>query len=308
MNRDEAIRLGGRYPTRALNNNVISSFENINPSYLIEHVSHVSSGLVQRGLVFCIDSDRFFPFVNLDTKEIVVPDRFGAYVWACSYGLFVYFEEFQKNLAQSGRLAGRPIPANTKITGALELLQFSMQLIGKESEWDVSRLPNPERPKDGDKYYVEKCNALFQDQMAIFLFHELGHLIFRHNKDVDDPDAIQQENDSDNFSMSTVFNGIEDNQQAIQRSFALILASLTMLFPSAISPGRHPTPDDRILRAYSHIEHFLPKLHHPYVWGFGVLSLKLFLGRVFGRTFGDPLRDPKKEFDQLLTVFDGLRR
>lgn len=307
MNRDEAIRLGGRYPTRVLNNNIIWSFENINPRYLAEHLSHVSDGSVQRGLVFSIDNNGLFPFVNLDTKEIVVPDRFGAYLWACTYGLFVYFEEFQKQLTQSGQSTGKPDQANTKIVRALELLQFAMQLIDNEGCWDAERLPNPEQPKDCDTYYVEKCNALYQDQMAIFLFHELGHLVFRHNKGAEDADAIQQENDSDFFSTATVLDGIEDQQQEVQRSFSLILASLTTLFPSAIAPSRHPTPDDRILRAYSQIENFLPKLHHPYVWGFGVVSLKLFLGWKYGRTFGDPLDDPKEEFDLLLAVFDELR-
>lgn len=124
--------------------------------------------------------------------------------------------------------------------------------------WDRS-LPNPETVDPLDKFFVEKVNGIFQDSIALFLNHELGHIVLKHKPytDISHEESVEQEKEADNFALQAYLDGKEGDASRVQSGLAVLFTYFSPLFttshPENLKKNTHPDTDVRFYNALERV-------------------------------------------------------
>lgn len=314
----------GFLPIRVLQHNIISHFENFTPDALLQLEKWVSSGLIHPGIDWMIGKDKVrTPFVDYDTKKIVIQEVFAAYIWSLSYSLIVIYEEGIQKKALIGQWNGKIEFDTQLLQNAAKLLQWAISLTTSFSPWDTS-LPNPEIYNNSEeKWYGEKINGIFLNSVIFVLRHECCHLVNGHcdfaerikGKNLAQLTPVELseykmlENEADVFAMNSLVSEIDNEKEKLEKGLAMLLTNLSILFilknPKEVNSPTHPDVDTRIHNLLEYIGEDLPKFD--YLWYLACFACNLFFAH-HRIEVGQEMADTSIHlFTRYLKVFDQIK-
>lgn len=238
-------------PTEILNLNICAHFQ--------ELISRLSKDLrcpELKTTIACEISGKIKPpKVIIKNNEILLHKKFIDYLWAYTYGWFVLYDEFMMK-------SSLKYSSNKKIVDRAQGLRRRAEK--KDLYIWFNSMPRPDglRLSKKEKNYAYIANAIFLDALSVWLFHEVGHVKFRHFKgegERDEVDQIQCEQDCDNYAIKA-FVGEETNQDILRnKMIGVVIAFSSMFFlddkkPLILVQKKHPDLDTRfanILETFS---------------------------------------------------------
>jgi hypothetical protein len=241
-------------PIRVLEHNIAFKFEHINEYSSDQFKKYVQNEKVQPCIIWDTSCEFFFPKVNTLDGQIIVNEKFLEYIWILIFSHWVLYEEDQMkreiNIVQAKAL----IVNEPLIDRAQRLSVVCKTLSFVQNGWDY-KLPNPEMINPIDKFFVEKVNGIFQDSIALFLNHELAHLVLNHkpSKLISPAESVDQEKKADNFALQAYLDGREIDIPKAQSGLAVLFTYFSPFFiaknPASLISTTHPDTDVRLYNA-----------------------------------------------------------
>ncbi len=214
--------------------------------------------------IACKTYDKLIPpKVIVENKEILLHRDYINFLWAFCYGSWVVFEE--SVMKKCFEMKGEHKYQNKKIISrAMELRRSAEK---KRIKIWFPSMPRPDglRLSSKERWYSFKVNNIFLDALAILLFHEVGHVKFKHldnRRNREKIDQIQCEQDCDNYAVDVIVGDslYEDRFLFQQKIISVIIAFSAMLFlgnsPLLFLQDEHPDLDNRLYNVLSKYEIF----------------------------------------------------
>lgn len=283
-------------PIEVLWNNIIHTFENIDPNWLENHKKAVAKGLVipELDYDYCRENGLKPPCADPEKRNIYLQQVHLEHLWTFIYSVLVMYEESVINPMQKGSFDGEIKINNELLVRANQLFDWSISLSNKVTQWDTS-LPNPAyHHNDREKFYAEKTNGLFQSAVAYLLYHEYAHLILGHDiyflgrtkadmeklSDDECSTLIQLEQEADLFALNRVNGSAETDRAKLVGGlpvFMTIFSSLLMVkYKSSIQQKRHPDLDARLANLLFELDLNEDENSH-YIYYYGCYAIIMFL-------------------------------
>ncbi|MCG9767195.1 hypothetical protein L1D59_01095 [Pseudoalteromonas piscicida] len=250
-------------PITVLWGNIVHAFECADESALDLHKQATKCGKLSKSIAYDNGKEKVrTPYVDLKTREINLQETYLSHLWSFIYSVFVMYEEgIQKPLINNsfdGVLRFEtPLLQRAKL-----LFDWSISLTSEYSDWNEG-LPNPRtHNNEREQFYAEKVNAIFQDAVAYFMFHEFTHLtqghesffpgvVFGGRSEEELAELIQMENEADQYAFSMLLKDTDDEKKRWVKGLSIlfVMCSALLITPraSSIKQATHPDLDNRLL-------------------------------------------------------------
>ena len=243
----------GHLPVRVLQHNIIHQFENTTTDF-----PNLSEGIIKRyglnkEINYLLNSNKTNgnkvrgPYVLNSTKQIHIQETFLAYLWCICYSTYIF----------TGNLIDKNNIKNTE--KATELMQYSLSLLNKYSDWDKTKLINPEIYSEEDAQDIEITNEIFINAFNFILCHEFHHVAQGHidkykNNNISNEEKLEFEVEADKKAIEIIKEGAtKAKNNASNIGIVTAICSL-LFFKEKVSNRIHPDSDVRIISALEIME------------------------------------------------------
>lgn len=281
----------GTQPIRVIHHMLIYMFQRTNAEFFSELLKQIQDGKLSNelNLVYAEESIRIgdgslrTPRINRESRRIELHETFLAYLWCCTYAIFVRYSEtidYPRVNRENGKIT-HPINANN-INQAADLFAYAKYLIADFKPWDKDALPNPESYLAEKRDYVEQTNLFYTEAVKFILCHEYTHLklhIDQIDENTTNSHYLAFEIEADNNAIDMMKRGITytDLPLAIAQRLAaetgIVFGILSMFFFRVETDGKkHPNAEDRLTSA-------LERLHldnEAFAWGIACVGLQMW--------------------------------
>jgi hypothetical protein len=245
-------------PIKILEHNITAKFEFINSYSSDRFKEYVTQGKIKPYIKWDSSSYFYFPKADLTEKCIILNEKFLEFIWMLIYSHWVLYEEdHMKN--ELNITKGGNIPLNIPLIKRAQALRVVCKSFGfLVHGWDLS-FPNPDQTDSVDQFFVERVNGIFQDSIALFLYHEFAHIICNHKPYTAIPayESVEQEKEADNYALQVYLEGRETDSNKVQSGLAILFTYISPFFitqhPNALQCDTHPDTDTRFYNALQRV-------------------------------------------------------
>ena len=241
----------GHLPVRVLQHNIVHQFETTTADFLGKALRTVNDQGLKTEIQYLVNQSASIgneiegPFVKNQSKEIHIQETFLAYLWCMTYSLYIY----------SDLLISDQLNSNThRKTLADRTFNYALSLIDNYTDWDKSKIPNPEIYDDKNAADIEKTNELFLYGFNFILCHEFSHVDLGHCDEatsgfLTDLEKKEYELAADKQAVELLVKGIFPNNESSTKYGVAVALSSLLFFKSKVCNKIHPDNDVRILNA-----------------------------------------------------------
>jgi hypothetical protein len=244
--------------------------------------------------------------IVVSKNEISVPIAALEFLWALSYALLIFYEEYcvsQRSGSGEMLLGGTP-----RSSHAMQLFNWAIQ--NMRSDGTQSWPPELATPSSNPISIADskKANELFLAALGWILHHEIGHARLSH-ADVQTATtiSIQEEQDADNAATAWMFAQATDASQRSKRMLGVITAVMALQIeePRQVKKTRvrtHPRSVDRLHHCF---ELYAASKDDDEVFAFAAVSIQIYLEQLNVRCVPDGTSF-KEIFEELLVALARL--
>lgn len=309
-------------PISVLWNNILHTFQNIDPSSLSMHLKAIDDENLNREIDY--DNSQSLicaPHADLDTRRIYIQETYLEHLWAFIYSVFVIYEEGVQKPMINNIFSGQIDFDSPVLRRAKSLYDWSVSLADQHSDWDIG-LPNPDSHfNTQEKFYAEKVNGIFQKSVAYLMFHEFCHLTQGHDSfylgtklcdltDADYAERIQMENEADDFAFNMIVN--DDDNEGVRwvNGLSIIFVKCSSLLithsASGVKQRSHPDLDSRLLKVLVKLDLTSDNAQF-YCWYLCCLAVRFFLIKhEINESIGE-YETAQEAFFSYLEMFDKIK-
>lgn len=236
------------------------------------------------------------PYVLINEKTIAISENFSTFLWSLIYSTWVYYEEeiMKSEMTKLGQV--HP-PKDNEVVQSTENMRIWLQNFIKSPEttqWEKD-LPNPNAQNQNANvnWYSEKVNGIFVESMCIFIFHEIEHLVGKHqdiHQSINDPRSgdyeynvglkKETEKEADLYAVYRLLENTEDDEERVfLKSITILLTFMCPFFLikslTGITPEHHIQLDVRVTNILETLNIKSDKYQF-YLFAFGNILLEYF--------------------------------
>lgn len=247
----------GRFPIRVLKNNLMEKFHALSGYALNTLIETTGSKLLNKKMEYLLNEGHFVtPRVKIYKRgkpyQISIGESFIAYTWCITYFFLIKYE----HLVELGSKGNKGIITDNMIDRSFKLFKWANKLKSNvHIKWPLD-LPSPiptARLIDTEPYFCCKTNDLALRVVCFCLYHELGHVYYRHTGKV----SKEYEQEADNYAFDCMLNNIEECNKKVNE-LAVIMGTGELLFLcnglSDVHSNTHPDVHTRMDNALERIK------------------------------------------------------
>lgn len=244
INHFDPVKHKGYLPVRVLPGTYINRFLDLEPD--LQKDLEYAFGK-EGEYITIIYQQKLTDIGDVDNDSIKIYENFNQFLWSICYTCFVIFEEVYRIPASEDRLTGEIDFSNYNVSKAIQLFNLSFTLFDQLNASEFFELPNPEKYKVTERYYIEQTNTIFSAAMVFTLSHEFGHKYFYHTEyESSDEESKKDEFIVDEFAYDKISPHFEKKENGYKLGVIMGLGALIFLDDTLKGGNRHPDPDHRL--------------------------------------------------------------